>query len=297
MNETFKALQDGTTGTGIFPLSRFRHRCANPACPERGKPWLRWLNKTESVEFAGMRYCCADCAEPAFEQEIQRHLQLVPQEKARPHRIPLGLLLVSRGVITSAQLQEAVRLQDGQGERRLGSWLREMGAVSEAALTVALGLQWGCPVFPLEGNQAYRECAHLLPFTLLQSAGVLPVHHSRTNEILYLAFTKRVDHTLLYAVEQMIGCRVMACVASDSAVSEAFQQLRRLSPPQESFFDSVRQPQEMARMAAYYGGKLRAASVKVARAADQVWLRFENSRGTHHLLFQCQAPLPENFAR
>ncbi len=38
------------------------------------------------------RYCCADCAEPAFEQEAQKHhLHFAKPEAVRQHRIPLGL--------------------------------------------------------------------------------------------------------------------------------------------------------------------------------------------------------------
>jgi Type II secretion system (T2SS), protein E, N-terminal domain len=283
---------DAVLGASFGLFDRLRHRCANRYCPERGRLWPSWLNRSEEVEFEGRRYCCAPCAEPAFQQEIERHLLLARQERERPHRIPLGLLLISRGLITSGQLQEALRRQIESAGRSLGSLLREMGAVSEAALTTVLGVQWGCPVFPLEKNRDYLDCASLVPFALQQSAGVLPAHYSSANKILHLAFTKRIDHTLLYAIERMTGYRAMPCIATDRLVSEALHRVRASAPLQETVLDSVRQPQEMARMAAGYAGKLRAARAQIVGAADHVWFRFDSPRRTHHLLFHSPPERP-----
>ena len=287
MNESSTAFADGPD-PGLFSLARLRHRCANPGC-QRGKLWSRWLTPREPIAFSGAWYCCAGCAETAFEQEIGKHLLPARFEADRPHRLPLGLLLVSRGMVTDGQLREALRAQREQPRRRLGGLLVEQGAISEQSLLRALGNQWGCPVFPLEGNRGYLGCAGLLPLALSESAGVLAVHQGRDGGILHLAFTKRVDHTLLYAIEGMLGCPAAACVASEQAVAQATQRLHSVLPPQETVFDSVRQPQEMARMAADYAAKLQAGQVRATRACDYLWFRFENARGWHHLLFQLQA--------
>lgn len=132
---------------GLLSLARFRHHCASPSC-HRSKLWSRWLTPTETVEFAGAEYCCAACAEEAFEKEIESHRLRFQQLTDRPHRIPLGLLLISRGSLTGPQLQTALDLQRARPSRRIGSVLLEMGVVSEEALVAGLGIQWGCPVFP-----------------------------------------------------------------------------------------------------------------------------------------------------
>jgi hypothetical protein len=279
-----EALPDAPAGTGFFSLARLRHHCAHPDCPERGRAWPRWRMRAEAVEFEGRSYCCAACAEGAFAPEIERHLARARQESERPHRVPLGLLLVSRGLITTAQLQEALRRQRESPSLRLGSLLLEKTHLSETALTATLGIQWGCPVFPLEANRAYLECASLVPLSLLRPTAILPVHYSPATGVLHLAFTKRIDHTLLYEIERMCGVRAVPCVAADRLVAEALGRWQAV-PSGESVFDSVRGPQEMAHLAAGYAGKLRAARVQVAGAAGHVWFRFENPRGCHHLLF------------
>jgi hypothetical protein len=276
------------TSRGPLSLARFRHHCANRDC-HRSKLWSRWLTRTELVEFGGAEYCCAGCVEEAFEQEIETHLLHFRQESERTHRIPLGLLLVSRGALTSPQLQQALDFQRERPGRRLGNLLLEMGILREEALIAALGIQWGCPVYPLENDRAYLECVGVLPFALLHDSGVLPVHHSTATGVLHLAFTKRVDHSLLYAIERMLGYQVAPCVASERAVAEALDQIRGALLPQETVFDSVCQPREMAHMAVNYAGKLHASRVSATGVAGYIWFRFENSRGTHHLLFQTHA--------
>jgi hypothetical protein len=289
--ETFAA----ATTRGPLSLARFRHCCANRDC-HRAKLWSRWLTRTELVEFGGVEYCCAGCAEEAFEQKIEGYLMRFGQENTRPHRIPLGLLLISRGLLTNVQLQQALDVQRERPGRRLGRLLSEMGVLSEEALVAALGIQWGCPVYPLEKNRAYLDCAGLLPFALLHSSGVLPVHYSTSTGVLHLAFTKRIDHTLLYAAESVLGLRVSPCVASERAVGEALHHICSSLLPQETVFDSICQPREMARMAVNYASKLHASRVSATGMADCVWFRFENSLGAHHLLFQTHVEKsPETF--
>src|SRR6202142_1106061 len=202
-DKSFGTFQEAPADTGFPSLERLRHHCAHQNCPERGRLWPRWRHRGEEIVFEGKRYCCPTCAESVFEREVGRHLLLARDETERPHRVPLGLLLVSRGLITSAQLQEALHRQRERPGLRLGHLLLEMGALRENSLTAALGMQWGCAVFPLETSRAYLECAGLLPFALLQSSGAIPTHHSYSTKVLHLAFTKRINHTLLYAIEQM----------------------------------------------------------------------------------------------
>jgi MshEN domain len=261
-------------------------RCANATCEERGRLWPHWLQRSDPIEFESERYCRARCAAPAFEREIQAYLEASQREQEAPHRLPLGLLLVARGVISGQQLKTALQLQRDRPGRRLGSLLKEMGVLGERALIAALGVQWGCPVFPVEGHAAYLECAGLLPFALLDWARILPVHHSADRGVLHLAFTQRVDHTLLYALEPMIGCRVVPCVTSDRVVNEALHRLQRFRARQETVFDSVLVPRDMAGVAADYAGQLRTSHVQLAGAAGHVWFRLANARRVHHLLFR-----------
>jgi hypothetical protein len=52
------------------------------------------------------------------------------QENHR-HRIPLGLVMLEQGWITSGQLRQALDAQRGAGAGRLGQWLAHQQGVSE----------------------------------------------------------------------------------------------------------------------------------------------------------------------
>jgi hypothetical protein len=293
-NNTSENAPGGTVRAGMFATHRFKHQCANRDC-HRGKLWSRWLTRTESVQFAGENYCCAACAEDALELAIGNYLSHCRPEAGRPFRIPLGLVLISRGSLTNPQLQAALNLQREQPAKRLGALLSEMGLLTEEDLVAALGVQWSCPVYPLEKGRAQLDCVGLLPFAVSQSCGVLPVHHSPATGMLHLAFTKRIDHTLLYSIEQMLGYRIAPCVASERAVAEVLHLMRRPLIAQETVFDSIRQSREMARIAVNYASKLHAAKVLATVVADYIWLRLENSFGMHHLLFQTRAEVFEQY--
>jgi hypothetical protein len=283
------SVQNTKSSARLLSFDRFLQKCAHAACQQRGKVWPGWLRRPEGAEFQSRWYCSPACVGEAAESEFLRLFQEFRPEKRKAHRIPLGLLLVSRGAITSEQLREAVQLQQEARQGKLGFWLRQIGAINEADLVTALGMQWGCPVFPLERHHAYLQCGALVPFPLLEAARVLPVHFAPGNKLLYLAFADRIDHSLLYAVEQMLGCHTAPSVAGESAVGEALEHIHRAAgQAEETVFDSLRDPREMARTTCNYATKLQSKAFRAVRAANYIWVRFESCGVARDLLFQLQ---------
>ena len=62
--------------------------------------------------------------------------------------------MLEQGWITSGQLRQALEAQKAAGGGRLGIWLVRQQGVSEQLVTRALGLQWSCPVLPMEFHDA-----------------------------------------------------------------------------------------------------------------------------------------------
>jgi hypothetical protein len=266
-------------------LRRYFPACAHVRCRERGTRLgaLRW--RSMGVYLDEKWYCSARCLLPALERSI---LELVPAAEtpaARGHRVPLGLLLLTRGVITEEQLRQALAQQKERGEGRIGDWLRRMGAASEQDITRALATQWGCPVFPLERDPGYRQCAGLVPLTLSQTHRLLPVFYSADHSLLYVAFTSGVDHALLYGIERMLGCRTVPCIVSESAYAAALADLESTAVPEETIFDSVYDPFEIAHAACSFTERLGAQALQLARVGRSVWVRFLCHSGARDLLF------------
>ena len=61
--------------------------------------------------------------------------------------------MLEQGWITAGQLRQALEAQRAAGAGRLGHWLVRQQGVSEQLVTRALGLQWSCPVLPLEFHE------------------------------------------------------------------------------------------------------------------------------------------------
>lgn len=87
-----------------------RLSCAAPECRGRRRLLRRFPDHAGSIHLQGQRYCFPVC----FERELRRcfsELQLAPDSRPRPpHRVPLGLLMLSRGELTQEQLRHALPL-------------------------------------------------------------------------------------------------------------------------------------------------------------------------------------------
>jgi len=74
----------------------------------------------------------------------------------------LGELLIERGIITDAQLEEALRVQKEKGGL-LGEVLVKMGFTKEEDIAQALTIQYGFPYLPLKNYELNKEITKLIP--------------------------------------------------------------------------------------------------------------------------------------
>ena len=221
----------GRSSAGSLPSSRlpapgtqrsgFFETCANPRC---GSGWLKLWRSRRAPVFEGGWCCSPQCMRAQVELALSRELDTrsaVPV--VRPHRIPLGLVLLEQGWITRDELRAAVEAQKAAGEGRLGTWLVRGQAVSEEQVTRALALQWSCPVLGLEFHRP-EAVATLLPRVLVEALGALPLRVA-AGRILYLGFEDRPDPVLAFALERVTGLRVESGVVAASRFRPAHQRL------------------------------------------------------------------------
>jgi len=283
--QSYHAYLESIRGRGKW-WERFAQGCTSPECPYRGKLWPAWFRQLGGVLFEGRWYCDLECLKPTLESRLLHLLSSLALQKTRSYRLPLGLLLVGRGAVSPEQLREALRLQRDTGGGRLGELLRQMGAVTERQLVVALGQQWGCPLFPIEQQALQPGCLRLVPLPLLESAHTALVHASPDGRVLHLCFGERLDHPLLYAIEHMLGCRAIACVAPETKIADFLAQSRRHAERTEISFDTVRDPCEMACIICNYATELEAPRVAVVRTSAHIWVRFYHKKVVRDLLFR-----------
>ena len=216
---------------------------------------------------------------------LDRISRRVVSAAAVRHRIPLGLLLLSRGQLSNRQLRSALQAQQDCGRHRLGEWLAKLGYATEQQVTAALGAQWACPVLTSEVSPD-RLMLRLLPFRWLETFRMLPLQFVPSTRMFYLAFSEGVDYPALNAIEEMLDCRTEACLVSGSAMDHALEHSGRQRGPGDLLFEGWRNAAEMAHITCGYALKLGAKEVRAVGCGGHVWVRLSAGRDVAHLLFR-----------
>ncbi len=272
----------------LIKPDRLLRQCESPACSRRRRLWRAWLDPVRGHSLDGHWYCSPECFEQALAFAIGQVLPGTAQPSAATHRVPLGLLMLSRGFVDNDQLKRALKAQKDSGSGRVGEWLRHIGAVSEEQVTQVLGLQWSIPVFPLNHSRRYLECAHLVPYPLLEAAEMVPVHYLPNSQILYVAFVDRVNHSALYAVEKMLACHTEPCLALQSQVLQALKGIGARHQPVDILPDNGSDPWEIANAVSAHAAKLGSTDVRVSGFCGFIWARILARSGHTDVLVQAQ---------
>ena len=247
--------------------------CANPGC-ESG--WLHLWRSRQAPVFEGGWNCSPACTEARVAAAVGRELEGkgAAQENYR-HRIPLGLVMLEQGWITSGQLRQALDAQKAAGAGRLGYWLVRQQGVSEQLVTRALGLQWSCPVLPLEFHDAEALTA-LAPRLFVDAFGALPLRVA-AGRLLYLGFEDRLDPVLALAIERMSGLRVECGLVAESHFGPAHARMLKAKFSPVELVEAVSE-QTVAHMLSKSIERTRPVESRLVRVHDCLWLRMWRQR-------------------
>jgi hypothetical protein len=277
----------------LIKPDRALRQCESPACSRRRRLWRAWLDPGRGHSLDGHWYCSPACFEQALAFAIGQALPGTAQPSSPTHRVPLGLLMLSRGFVDNDQLKRALKAQKDSGSGRVGEWLRHIGAVNEEQVTQMLGLQWSIPVFPLSQSRRYLECAHLVPYPLLEAVEMVPVHYLPNSQILYVAFVDRVNYSALYALEKMLACHTEPCLSSQSQLAQALAELGTRHQPVNTLADNVSDPWEIAIAISVHASKLGSTDVRVSGFGGFIWARVLAPSGHTDVLVQARKNRPE----
>jgi len=294
--------------------AKFAPSCAHPDCRNRRILWRCFRRKSAGVVIEGLRYCQEDCMECALTDALRRLRSVSPRGFA-PHRVPLGLVLLSREQLTAEQLRTGLEAQRSAGRGKIGEWLQTLGFASEQQVTCALARQWACPVWRsdiwranvLPPERSLRPRASLnpgfsksefsklefakpgvsklgssktgagpppkIPRALLESFVMVPVDYVETTATLHIAFGENIDYSVLYAIEQLIGCRTEFCLAVPSFVRQQLQALSFQRLQSEVVFERVADSGEFSRIVRSYCIRLAASEIRLAASGPHLWVR------------------------
>jgi hypothetical protein len=233
--------------------------------------WRRLRIEVPGVLLEGSRYCIEVCLELALSDALRR--AGARSHRTAAHRVPLGLLLLSRQQVTVEQLRAALAAQRNAGRGRIGEWLQALGFASEQQITAALARQWSCPVLRTNSRLPASARAPHIPIALLETFVMLPVEYVEIRETLHIAFGEGIDYKVLYAIEQMTGCHTEPCMAVPSFVRTHLQRLSGHRAEDEVVFDCVTDTAEICRIIRSYCARLMATEIRLAACGPYLWAR------------------------
>ena len=119
----------------------------------------------------------AEGEDPSAVAQRATHARVETDVSAAPQR-PKGLLgqvLVARGLVTDAQIEAALKLQQSSPGKRLGEVLVDMGALDDRGLVDTLADFYGLPVTDLRRDTPFPEALALVPAQIARENLAIPV--------------------------------------------------------------------------------------------------------------------------
>ncbi|MDH4265113.1 MAG: type IV-A pilus assembly ATPase PilB [Deltaproteobacteria bacterium] len=132
--------------------------------------------------------------------------------------IRLGELLVSKGLITAKQLEDALQEQKISGNK-LGSSLVKLGLITEKNLVSFLSRHFGVPAIDLSEAQIDPEVIKMIPPDVVFKYQVIPI--KRIGSTLRVAMNDPSNILAIDDIKFLTSCHVEVFVSTESAIKAA----------------------------------------------------------------------------
>jgi len=140
----------------------------------------------------------------------------------RLSRRRIGDILVSEGIVTPEQLDEALKIQSRTGEL-LGSILMDLGLVAEADVAKTICIQYQLPFITLSNYELDNKLAKLLPKEFLIAHKLLPF--DKIGDMLLIMVTEIPPDTVLAEIPKLTNLNVALYVGYSSEVNRTLDSL------------------------------------------------------------------------
>jgi hypothetical protein len=267
----------------IIALKVITSRCGS--C-NRSLALRRLSARKAGIRMHGAWYCSSRCFRWAAEREVLQLLKPATGQPAHVSRMPLGLNLISHGLLTIEQLKKATDEQKEAGGE-IGELLVRQGSVSEKQVTAVRAAEWGCPVFAVP-KQAIRIGINV-PSTLMRIYSMIPVHYVVRTNLLLVGFVHNVEYGLLLAIEQITGCETKPCFVTPSDFKTQMQQQQKHLEQQgfkELKFERIQTAGEIARTLCTSGLEIEADEAFIGKCKEYLWARLKSGPRAIDLLFR-----------
>jgi type IV pilus assembly protein PilB len=138
-------------------------------------------------------------------------------QKDFKENVRLGDILLANGIVTAAQIEEGMKLQEATG-KKLGQVIVDRGWVSEQEILKALSEQLSVPYIRIRAGLYDPEIVHLLDKNIAKRLKVLPLFKIRDELSLATADAQAVPS--FNEIEERLGCRVRPILARREDIIE-----------------------------------------------------------------------------
>lgn len=132
----------------------------------------------------------------------------------------IGELLVERGVITQAQLEEALKVQC-ENKKLLGETLIDLGYATEEEVMICLTTQYGIPYLPLESYEIDQEIINSVSSELVHQYHFVPI--DKLSNLLTVVTSDIIDKDVLKEIEKSLNLKVQSFVTTPTALRKAIE--------------------------------------------------------------------------
>ena len=251
----------------------------------------RWLTQRHletgkvGVYLRGSWYCSYRCFTSAAEEVFAQMLGGGNHISSSRHnsRMPLGLNMVSKGLLNDAQYRE-VNEESKQSGEEIGDVVVRRGFADEKQVTAIRAAQWACPVYTAPSRALATHVQ--IPPTLTKLYTMVPLRQTAATKTLMMGFVQGVEYSPLYAVEQITGYKAQPCFVTPTDYWNQVEAQREANNADELIFDSMQTPEEMTKVVCNYGALLNAAEISIVRCREFLWARAKGGKRTADMLFR-----------
>ena len=139
----------------------------------------------------------------------------------------LGEVLLERGVINRAQLEQALAYQREHGGL-MGQVLIQLGLITEEEVALALTAQYGFPYLPLDNYEIDGGLTAVIPEAVARRYCLIPI--DRIGNALTLAMGDPSNTKAIEEIELLTKCVVQTFVSTPSDIVKAIEKYYKHTP-------------------------------------------------------------------
>lgn len=133
----------------------------------------------------------------------------------------LGDILIDRGRLSEAQLEQALRVQKKEGGGYLGEILVRLGFLEEQDIVVALMLQYNIAYIAIDQYEIDKSILQLIPKEFTQQHRVIPL--DRVGNIFSVVMVDPLDLAVKAELHRMTNYSIAPFIATKAQIEKALQ--------------------------------------------------------------------------